>query len=192
MRPFSSDNPIFLIGFMGAGKTTLGKELALRLKREFFDTDLLLEDRFQKSILQMFDYEGEPVFRQRETEIIRELCGLGPVVVATGGGLACHSGNMSLMIRSGTTIYLHLGVRTLVERLSKDMQKRPLLQELETEDLNCYVAMTLQKREKYYTQADIILDFERLSPDDDPVKVLENLLKSPNETTSTLDNPQKF
>ena len=111
------DTPIFLVGYMGSGKSTIGRRLADRMEREFIDTDIFIERRFHESVANMFTSVGEEAFRRREAVVIEELSGFPNAVIATGGGLPCHHGNMELMNQCGVTVFLHISR----ERLSRSI-----------------------------------------------------------------------
>jgi shikimate kinase len=122
-----SDTRIFLIGPMGAGKTTIGKLLASRLKLEFVDADKFIEDVTGANIPWIFDVEGESGFRDRETRAIDELTQREKVLLATGGGAVIREENRQLMKQRGVVVYLYASVEQQVERTSRD-RNRPLLQ----------------------------------------------------------------
>src|SRR6185369_15514239 len=117
---------IFLVGMMGAGKITLGRALAARMKREFVDTDRLLVDRTGVPVATVFEIEGEDGFRRRESAVLREVCEQEALVVATGGGIVLSEENRRVMRESGTVIYLRARVESLWERTRHD-SNRPLL-----------------------------------------------------------------
>ena len=118
---------IFLVGPMGAGKSTIGRQLARELKLKFIDTDREIEDRSGADIPWIFDMEGEAGFRKREANIVAELTPLRDVVIATGGGAVETPENRQHLSSRGTVIYLYATVDQQVERTSKD-KNRPLLQ----------------------------------------------------------------
>ena len=118
---------IFLIGLMGAGKTTIGRQIASELSLEFFDSDHEIENRTGVSITHIFDIEGEAGFRKRETAMLDELTNKKGIVLATGGGAVLKPENRQFLMSRGTTIYLYANIETLFERTSKD-RNRPLLQ----------------------------------------------------------------
>ncbi|MCW8987801.1 MAG: shikimate kinase, partial [Gammaproteobacteria bacterium] len=118
---------IFLIGLMGAGKTTIGRQLASELSLEFFDSDHEIEKRTGVTITHIFDIEGEAGFRKRETAMLDELTEKKGIVLATGGGAILQAENRQFLMSRGTTIYLYANIDTLLERTSKD-RSRPLLQ----------------------------------------------------------------
>jgi len=122
-----NQNNIFLIGLMGTGKTTVGRQLSRKLKMDFYDSDRVIEERTGADIPLIFEKEGEDGFRKRETEIIDELTQKTNIVLATGGGSILTAGNRQFLAERGTVFYLKSNLKTLVERTSKD-KSRPLLQ----------------------------------------------------------------
>lgn len=120
-------NNLILIGFMGCGKTTVGQQLAGRLKFDFLDTDKYIEEKLGRSVGRIFEEEGEDFFRSLETQTIRELTGeLNHTVVSVGGGLPVRPGNAELLKKLGTVIYLEVPKEVLAVRLENDTT-RPLL-----------------------------------------------------------------
>ena len=118
---------IFLIGLMGTGKTTVGRQLSRRLKMDFYDSDRVIEQRTGADIPLIFEKEGETSFRQREVDIIDELTQMKNIVLATGGGSVLNPENRKNLASRGTVFYLKSNLKTLVARTSKD-KGRPLLQ----------------------------------------------------------------
>ncbi len=151
------ETPIFILGYMGAGKSTLGLKLAKFLNRKFIDTDLFLENRFRTSISKMFEEIGEERFRNRERVVIEEIVSYPNSVIATGGGLPCFFDNIDLMNRNGITIYLEYSAEELLERLSLCKRDRPLLKGLEGSTLLEKIKRDMSIREVYYKKAQIIL-----------------------------------
>ncbi|MCW8902062.1 MAG: shikimate kinase AroK [Gammaproteobacteria bacterium] len=146
---------IFLIGLMGAGKTTIGRQLASELSLEFFDSDHEIEKRTGVTITHIFDIEGEAGFRKRETAMLDELTEKKGIVLATGGGAILQAENRQFLMSRGTTIYLYANIDTLLERTSKD-RSRPLLQ---TENPQAKLEELLAIRDPLYREtADIIID----------------------------------
>ena len=117
---------IFLVGLMGAGKTSVGRLLSRRMGKEFYDSDHVIEDRTGVKIMVIFDIEGESGFRSRERDVIKELVRKKGIVLATGGGSILDSENRQHLKNNGTVIYLHASVGELVRRTNHD-SKRPLL-----------------------------------------------------------------
>ena len=117
---------IFLIGLMGTGKTTVGRQLSRKLKMDFYDSDRVIEERTGADIPLIFEKEGEPGFRKRESAIIDELTQKKNIILATGGGAILNSENRNHLINRGTVFYLKSNLKTLIQRTSKD-KNRPLL-----------------------------------------------------------------
>lgn len=117
---------VFLIGPMGAGKSTIGKQLAMALGLPFVDTDYVIEDRCGADIPWIFDVEGEQGFRDRESKVLEDICQQGSAVVATGGGIVMRPENRKLIIDSGSVVYLRATVEQQLKRTSSD-KTRPLL-----------------------------------------------------------------
>lgn len=124
------DQNIFLIGPMGSGKTTIGKQLAKLFKLDFYDCDYELEQQTGASISLIFDVEGEAGFRMRESRLLEQLTARKGVLISTGGGVICKQENRSLLHTRGLVVYLKTSIENQLRRLSQD-KSRPLLQ---TED----------------------------------------------------------
>lgn len=118
---------IFLVGPMGAGKSSIGRRLAKRLTREFIDCDHALEERTGVTITTIFELEGEAGFRERETKILSQLSNLNEVVIATGGGVVLKDQNRAILQNDGTVVYLQASVETQLKRTLHD-KNRPLLE----------------------------------------------------------------
>jgi shikimate kinase len=151
--------PVFLIGYMGAGKTTLGKQIAKKLGYTFLDTDAWIEEKMQLSIHEIFETYGENYFRNLEKEAIFQLP-KEEIVVATGGGLPCYGNLMSTIQTLGISIYLHRPAKELAQRLSHAKANRPLIRNKSEAELLDYITSQLKVREVFYQQADIILKRE--------------------------------
>jgi shikimate kinase len=144
---------IFLIGFMGSGKSTTGKELAKRLGYGFVDTDKTITEEYGMSVNEIFDRFGEEVFRSNETRVLKSLATRKNLVVSTGGGLPCHSDNMDFINRHGISIYLKASPDALRDRLKTRKKKRPLIRDLSDKELKIFIKKKLQDREPYYKMA---------------------------------------
>ena len=154
-----SDN-IFLIGPMGAGKTTIGKKLANRLGKQFLDSDAELENRTGATIKLIFDVEGEKGFRDREYQLIDELTQQHGIVFATGGGAVLSDKNRNCLIQRGIVIYLSASPKLLMKRTAYD-HNRPLLA---TDDRLGKITSLLVTREPLYRQiADMVVETDKLS-----------------------------
>jgi shikimate kinase len=139
---------IFFVGMMGSGKSTIGRQLAKRLKLKFYDCDHEIERRTGVNIPIVFDIEGEQGFRKREKQIIDELTNLTGIILATGGGAVLDSTNRKYMTERGFVIYLKAGIDQLLKRTSKD-KMRPLLQ---TDDPETKLKKILNEREPLYKE----------------------------------------
>lgn len=156
---------LFLVGFMGSGKTTLARQLGVLTGLPYVDTDELIEQDALISIPELFRAHGERAFRVLERECLRRITlQQRTIIVSTGGGLPCHSGNMDLMLRSGIVVYLKLSVRELTLRLEGQASSRPLLAYGVSQPLDERIKELLVAREAYYEQAHVTLDAFTLSP----------------------------
>lgn len=151
---------VYLIGYMGVGKTTIGRKLARRLAYEFVDTDLWLEERFRQSVSEMFASVGEDNFRLRERSALEQLAGMQSTVIATGGGLPCHYDNIELMRQTGVVVYLEASDELLAQRLELIKQTRPTIRNKSGEELLAHVATAMSKRRPIYEQAHLLYAVE--------------------------------
>ncbi|MBQ8055948.1 MAG: shikimate kinase [Paludibacteraceae bacterium] len=150
--------PIFLIGYMGTGKTTYGRMLAKDFNMIFLDLDDYIESNQGKSIVQIFDSEGEDGFRKIENESLLEVSQLTDVIIATGGGTPCFFNNMDVMNRVGVTIFLNSSVPLLCENLKEGLTKRPLLAGKTPEELRSFITEGLNKRMTFYEKSKVIVN----------------------------------
>ncbi|MFT5779339.1 MAG: shikimate kinase [Crocinitomicaceae bacterium] len=155
---FKGMRRIILVGFMGSGKTTLGKKIAQSMGIPFIDSDQEIEEHFQKSIGEIFTENGESYFRTIETEYIEALDLRDEFVLATGGGMPCFDRNMSMLNEIGTTFYLNQSPKELAHRLSHAKFPRPLIEGLSEDELLPFIEDKLSAREEYYKMATIVLD----------------------------------
>ena len=149
---------IFLIGFMGSGKTTLGRKLASKMGFEFIDLDHKLEQQVELSIAEYFSFFGEDAFRKLESEVLKKTPYPDNVIVSTGGGLPCYFDNMDWMKGNGKVVYIKLPPKTLAARLESGKEERPLLQDKHGDDLVAFIEQKLAEREGFYMQANIIAE----------------------------------
>jgi len=148
---------IYLVGFMGSGKSTLGRKLAKHLGLNFIDLDKYIEERFFKTIPAIFGEEGEKGFREKERFSLAEVSHFENVVISTGGGAPCFFDNMELMNKTGLTVYLAPGTETIAMRILKSKTERPLVSGKSKEELTAYILDSLEKRAPYYEQAAIVI-----------------------------------
>jgi shikimate kinase len=153
---------IYLVGFMGSGKTAVGKKLALRLNYNFADLDKKIESIYKLSIPDIFSKYDEHTFRQLEHEVLKQTLELSNTVIATGGGTPCFYNNMELILQNGISVYLKLHPHSLALRLLKSHQKRPLILNKKPEDLEQFITDKLSEREPFYNRSDIIVKGENL------------------------------
>jgi len=147
---------LYLIGFMGVGKTTIGKQIAAFNKVVFIDTDSQIEKETSKSIKEIFETDGEIAFRKLETDTIRSIN--RKAIIACGGGLPAHNNNIEYLKHKGTVIYLKASTETLIKRLEKNKNKRPLISKLTNDKLLEFIRKILKEREKTYKQADYTIE----------------------------------
>ena len=153
---------IFLTGYMGAGKTTLGKAFARELNVPFIDLDWYIEERFHKSIRELFAERGEASFRELERSMLHEVSEFEDVIVSTGGGTPCFFDNMDYMNRHGQTVFLDVHPDILFNRLRVATRQRPILQGKTDEELRSFIVEALDKRAPFYSQARYRFDAGRL------------------------------
>lgn len=163
---------IFFTGFMGCGKTTWSRKLAAHLGYDFIDLDNVLEEQAGMTIAEYFLAHGEDSFRILESEVLKQTPYSQNTVVSTGGGLPCFFDNMAWMKAQGKTVYIKLSPKTLLDRLEKSKNKRPLLHEKQGEELLAFITERLAEREACYLQADHIAEGISLS-----VEYLEELIR---------------
>jgi shikimate kinase len=176
----SRPDNIFLIGPMGAGKSTIGRHLAELLNKDFRDSDQEIEKRTGASIPLIFEIEGEAGFRTRESSILDDLTRLSNMVLATGGGVVLSADNRKILRERGVVVYLHAPLETLLQRTRRD-RHRPLLQ---TADRRRTLEDILKAREPVYRQvADMVIETSHRSPVSvarEIARKLEALLKNEN------------
>jgi len=149
---------VYLTGFMGSGKTTLGRKLAALLKYRFIDLDSEIEKRERRSVSSIFSDPGEKYFRRVESEVLRSIDREGDYVVASGGGTPCYGYNIDYMNSTGITVYLRMSAGAIVSRLATGASSRPLLAGLSGDDLLKYVENKISEREPYYLKSAIVFD----------------------------------
>jgi len=154
---------IYLIGYMGSGKTTAGKRLANRLGYEFIDLDEWIELHENRTIAEIFDQSGEEYFRQIEQQTLYKTFHLKNSVISTGGGVPCFFDNMDQMNIHGITIYIDLKAKALASRLKEAKNQRPLIKDKSDEELVRFIEEALEKRVPYYSKAKYTVDGLNLS-----------------------------
>ena len=149
---------IILIGYMGAGKTTIGKALSKELGITFYDLDWYIESRMRKSVAQIFAERGEEGFRKIEYNMLHEVAEFENVIISCGGGTPCFFDNMDYLNQQGKVVYLKATPEVLYDHLLMGKTERPLLKGKSPEELITFIREQLEKREPYYTKAQYTLD----------------------------------
>lgn len=144
---------IILIGYMCAGKTTVGRALAKELDNTFYDLDWYIEERFHTKVSKIFAEEGEARFRDLERRMLHEAAEFENVVLACGGGTPCFFDNMDYMNQVGETFYLKASPDTIVQHLAISRGERPLLKGMQPDELHNFVTHQLSERESFYEKA---------------------------------------
>lgn len=164
---------------MGAGKTTLGKAMAKELGLQFCDLDWFIEERFHKTIPQIFESRGEEGFREIERNILHEVGEFEDIIISCGGGTPCFYDNIDFMNSKAQTVYLKAAPETLFAHLKMSKTERPLLKNKSDEELIQFIRDSLEKREPYYKRANYIFDVSLLNTYDkikDHVHLIQKLL----------------
>ncbi len=162
---------VYVIGMMGTGKTTIGDLLAQELNYQFFDTDKLIEKVAGKTINEIFTQDGESIFREIETTVLKEVASYSKLAIATGGGIVLKRENWSYL-HYGLVIWLNAPVSVLLSRLMTD-NTRPLLHN--SDDLRLRLESLLQQRENFYSQADLKINIDT---EDTPEKIVTRILSN--------------
>ena len=149
---------VYMLGFMGSGKTTAGKKLAASLKWKFIDLDKKIEEKTGLTVGELFATKGEEYFRDIEAAVLRELTFDSNCVVAVGGGTPCFRDNMDYMLANGYTIYLKLTPAQLAARLKTVSGSRPLLKNIPEEELPDFIEKKLAERSRWYEKSHLIVD----------------------------------
>jgi shikimate kinase len=146
---------IYIVGYMGAGKTTAARRLAQRMGWEVVDTDALFEEKYKISVNDFFNKYDEPLYRKLESEVLKATESLDHVVVSTGGGTACFFDNMDWMNQHGLTVFLRISPQAAVDRVIHSRHKRPLVEGKSEEELTEFVSRHYASRLPFYEQARI-------------------------------------
>ena len=148
---------IFLLGFMGSGKSTIGKKLASKMNLKFVDLDRFIESEMDYSVEDAFALQGEKYFREQEANALVKITKQDNFVVALGGGTPCFADNFGVIKSTGISVYLQMDKVDLYNRLAANRGNRPLLYSLNENELEAYISNTLDVREEYYNEADIVI-----------------------------------
>jgi shikimate kinase len=155
---------IFLIGFMGSGKTYWGKLLSTKLGLPFLDLDTVITEKENRTVLEIFAEKGEEYFRYQEKQVLEELCREEDrFILSCGGGTPCFFNNIEFMKKNGKVIWLNTSIDVLKARLEKERLTRPLIRDIADEELKRYIIRKLSERKMYYEQADVMVNEESVS-----------------------------
>lgn len=166
---------IILVGYMCAGKTTVGRQLAKELNYSFYDLDWYIEERFHTKISRIFAEEGEARFRDLERRMLREVAEFENVVLSCGGGTPCFFDNMDYMNQTGQTFYLKASPQTLLQHIAISKGERPLLKNKNPEELRTFISEQLVEREPFYEKAQHVIDINVLDSFDKVSLVVERI-----------------
>ena len=168
---------IILIGYMGAGKTTLGKVLAQKMGLTFYDLDEYIEDRFHRTIPQIFAESGESGFRDLERRMLHEVAEFEDVIISCGGGTPCFFDNMDYMNTCGETVFLNASPEALKAHLLMGKTQRPLIQGKSPEELLDFIKDSLQKRLPYYKKAKHTLSIDVINTNEDIAHYVNQIIE---------------
>ena len=168
---------IILIGYMGAGKTTVGKALAKELRMPFYDLDWYIESRMHKTVKAIFDERGEADFRKIEHNMLHEVAEFEDIIISCGGGTPCFFDNIDYMNRQGETVYLKATPEVLYGHLKMGKTIRPLLLNKTADEVQVFIREQLAQREPYYSKAKYVLDVNLLD-DYEKIKISVEQLRN--------------
>jgi shikimate kinase len=157
---------IFIIGFMGSGKSTWGRLIAEKLGMTFYDLDEMIEKRVNLKINNIFEKKGESYFRKIEAVALRELYEQDNFVLACGGGTPCYYDNMSFMNSKGVSVWMNTPKQIMATRLLEEAENRPLIRNLSPTKLQEFIDDKLEERLQYYNQAQIVINPTETTPDE--------------------------
>ncbi len=150
----------YLTGFMGSGKSYVGKRVAERLGYDFIDLDEYIEQSAGITISEIFQFKGESYFRQLEKDCLKAASKKENVIIATGGGTPCFFDNMAFINKNGVCLYIRVNPLVLVQRLRNETAQRPLIAHKNDKELLQFIQQKLAERSPYYEQADIIYEIQ--------------------------------
>lgn len=155
---------LFLIGYMGSGKSSLGRTVARETGFDFVDTDAQIEKECGATVSEIFAAQGEEHFRALERDVLQKAAAAQTdTIVATGGGAPCFGDNMDVMNAAGKTVYLKMSPRCLVQRLGRGREKRPIIRGMDDRQLLAFIEEKLPEREKFYGRASMVINCDGVS-----------------------------
>ena len=148
----------YLVGYMYCGKSTYGRKLVEQKGMDFLDLDRAFEARYHYTVPRFFEKFGEKAFRQLETQLLHTTADLDNIVIATGGGTPCHSGNMDFILQHGTAVYIRMSVDDIVARALRSRNPRPILHGMPEAELRPIIEAQMKEREGVYLRAQMVID----------------------------------
>lgn len=176
--------PIFLIGYMGCGKSTLGRLAASISGKSFIDLDAYIEQRFHSTVKEIFATSGEEGFRKVERAMLREVGTFEDVIVACGGGTPCFNDNMEWMNDHGTTVFLDTSVDKLFTRLKRGRHKRPLIADKTDDELRQFIVDALAARMPHYSKAKAVFKSDLLDSESEKIDTAKRFITEMNNLMS--------
>ncbi|MBI3802860.1 MAG: shikimate kinase [Nitrospirae bacterium] len=173
---------IVLLGFMGTGKSAVGRRLAGEFHYQFVDTDQVIEEKTQKKIAEIFSEQGEPAFRRLESEVVLTLADRTKCVISTGGGIVLNPANLEVLGRNGMLVLLRSTPEVIFKRVQKRVGQRPLLK---SPDPLSEIKRLLAEREPFYQRADFALDTSEMSLADVVKQIKRKVLESESRKSSS-------
>lgn len=149
---------VFILGYMGSGKSTVGKKLAKKMLYSFIDLDKFIEEKYSRKIADIFIEEGEDTFRKIEREALDDVVKMDNVVISLGGGTPCFYDNMDIIQENGISIYLKMTASALLQRLQKAKVERPLLKGMGENEKMEFIQQQLGERERFYLRTHLIFN----------------------------------
>lgn len=159
------DQPVYLVGFMGSGKTHWGRQWAAILQRKFVDLDHLIESSEQLSVAEIFERNGEEYFRDKEADALRSLKDEQNILISCGGGAPCFKDNMTWMNETGITVFLEASPKFLLQNIVKEPIARPLLKNMNEAEMLFFIEKKLAERNEFYRQAKLTVNAEQITED---------------------------
>lgn len=156
---------VYIVGYMGAGKSSAAKRIANKINWTSCDLDTLFEEKYKISVHDFFRKYGEDAFRKLESELLKNTSGISQSIIATGGGTPCFFDNMSWMNENGVTVFLQISPQTSFNRLAHSKKKRPLLQDKNETELMDFIKKQYDLRMPYYQKAQYVIKGESIDID---------------------------
>lgn len=167
---------LFLLGFMGSGKSTAGRRLAKKINFSFLDLDEHIEKDYGKSVAEIFETQGEVTFRELEQQYLKSILDRKNTVIALGGGTPCYHNNMELINSNGISLYFKMSIDSLTHRLLNARVPRPLIQGKSESDLKTFIGELLLEREIFYHQANYIIKAKNLKVEELAMFINEKII----------------